>query len=246
MKILDIDLDFFQDSIANYIDLSSGIRLCSEDYNVNTKEEVRNFLSKNCGLSTASKLKGMYFVHHDEVFYDIRSKIEAGVLICPFDVIHIDAHADLGLGDTSYIYIMTELIHKEPAERLYPNAKQINSGNFLIYLILSKWIKNLLYVYHPELINFDYPHYLFRGNNGNSEIIEVKKYSKGTDIWNLNEKNCIGIDEPFLINSVQRDKYQDNGDFDFVYLTQSPEFTTKESDDLFSVFKEFIEFDNLD
>jgi hypothetical protein len=36
--------------------------------------------------------------------------IEQKIIKVPFELVHIDAHADLGLGDYSYKYIMIELL----------------------------------------------------------------------------------------------------------------------------------------
>lgn len=40
----------------------------------------------------------------------------------PLEVVHIDAHADLGLGDASYSYLMGELAY-EPIEKRYEILK---------------------------------------------------------------------------------------------------------------------------
>ncbi|VDN47059.1 conserved protein of unknown function [Petrocella atlantisensis] len=243
MRILDLDLDFFLDSKANGINLTSGLRLESEYYKPDSKEAVREFLTTKCGLNSNSKVNGCLYTHHDEVFYDIRSKIESGIITEPFDIDHIDAHADLGLGDCTHVYVMTELIHEIPSQRLYPRESEINPGNFLLYLVISRWVANLTYVYHPDTYHMDFPHSLFRGGVGASCILEVKKYSKGTDVTNR-KNEPVGIDEPIIINSVSRVDFNAAGAYDFVYLTQSPEFTPIESDELISVFEEFIVFES--
>lgn len=243
MRILDVDLDFFLDGIENWADLRSEKRLDSESYAPDTPSEVKSYLSENCGLDSKNKLKGKFVKHHDEVFYELRKWIETGIIVEPFELVHIDAHADMGLGDCSYIYIMTELIHEREGKRLYPDDNQINPGNYLIYLVISKWLRELTYVHHPRTFHLDYPHRLFRGGNGSSGIIEVRKYAKGTKIHNMNEDNCIGIDEPFEVKSIRRENYLNTEDFDFVFLAQSPGFTPRESDELIEVFKEYIDFD---
>lgn len=77
-----------------------------------------NFLEHQCGL--AAKLPGFAVEHHGELFDRWRDAIQIGVLRPPLAVTHVDAHADLGLGDAGYIYLLTTLVHLPLEERLYP------------------------------------------------------------------------------------------------------------------------------
>jgi len=47
---------------------------------------------------------------HDEAFFTWRPWLEDGSLVAPFAVVHVDAHADMGLGDAGYVSLMSELL----------------------------------------------------------------------------------------------------------------------------------------
>jgi len=58
---------------------------------------------------------GFVVEHHGDLFAQWRAAIEGGMLRVPFSVTHVDAHADLGLGDSGYEHLMTSFLF-EPAE----------------------------------------------------------------------------------------------------------------------------------
>ena len=102
MKVLDIDMDYFMTEIANF-PFSSEERLDEEDYgsSVWCTDRVQGFLEKNLGLSKEHKIPGRIVCGHNESLYFWEELIEKGKLKEPFDVIHVDSHADLGLGCAS-------------------------------------------------------------------------------------------------------------------------------------------------
>ena len=57
MKILDIDLDFFLNDIANSRS-DYGERLSSDEYFPWEAEDVKAFLECQCGLTKENKIKG--------------------------------------------------------------------------------------------------------------------------------------------------------------------------------------------
>ena len=68
----------------------------------------------------------------------------------PLSVTHIDAHADLGLGDAGYIYLHTELLFKPLEERTNPKRDRelgLTDGNWLAFAIACRWISDLTYVF---------------------------------------------------------------------------------------------------
>ena len=101
--ILDIDLDFFVTNIANNCE-SYGRRRLSEGEGYLPKSEliVKSFLEANCRLSTEKKTPGKAFEDHDEVFYYWRDLVNQSFLKPPFEVVHVDAHSDLGSGFADY------------------------------------------------------------------------------------------------------------------------------------------------
>ena len=100
MRVLDLDMDYFMKSVATFINESEPERLPEEDYgdSVWSEREVRNFLEGNLGLSKQNRIRGRVVAGHNESLFFWRELIEKGDLSTPFDVIHVDSHADLGLG----------------------------------------------------------------------------------------------------------------------------------------------------
>ena len=112
MRVLDLDMDYFMKSVATFIGESETDRLPEDDYGdyVWTEREVRDFLENNLGLSKGNKIRGRVVAGHNESLFFWRELIEKGELSTPFDVIHVDSHADLGLGYRSWAHILDYLL----------------------------------------------------------------------------------------------------------------------------------------
>ncbi len=119
MKVLDLDMDYFMKSVAVFISECETKRLPEEDYgdSVWSESEIREFFENNLGLSTDKKIRGRVVVGHNEALFYWRELIEKGELITPFEVIHVDSHADLGLGYGSWSHIMKCLLSYPVKER---------------------------------------------------------------------------------------------------------------------------------
>ena len=102
-----------------------------------------------CSLNTAKQIPGHEIVEHQDAFFTWRRWLDCGVLVVPFDVIHIDAHADLGLGEGGWIYLLSELLALPPAKRSTPRVGTgaLNSANYLAFAIANRWIRKLTYVF---------------------------------------------------------------------------------------------------
>ncbi len=153
MQILDIDLDFFQDGRFMFLADDEGKRVSAEEARPWKKEKVITFLENNCGLKMQQKIKGKIFTHHHEVFYELRELIKRCKLKIPFELNHIDAHADLGMGDASWAYIMGELIHKPLIERSDPKQEcyyGLGFTNYLSFAIANRWIKELNFIINEQ------------------------------------------------------------------------------------------------
>jgi hypothetical protein len=114
MRFLDLDLDFFLNKNAYCSECDSG-RLGS-DYKPWSASRVRHFLEDRCGLSPDAPVQGRTVESHDGVFDFWRTLIESGGLSVPFEVIHIDAHPDLWVGDG--LYLTSAFLHVDTERRL--------------------------------------------------------------------------------------------------------------------------------
>jgi hypothetical protein len=144
-RVLDLDLDFFVWDVAHWRAEAAG-RLDAADYPPWTVEESMEFLQERCGLRGA--LPGVAVENHGELFFRWRDAIDAGKLVPPFHVTHVDAHADLGLGDCGFIYLMSSLLFAPLEQRRSPRTGDdaLSDGNYLAFAIACRWLSELVYV----------------------------------------------------------------------------------------------------
>ncbi|WP_238072201.1 UPF0489 family protein [Rhodococcus zopfii] len=221
-RILDIDLDFFVTPVVHWP--PDDERPSSEDYSVWPIAEAIEFLREKFGL--AGRLPGFLTENHGELFPRWREAISVGLLKPPFHVTHLDAHADLGLGDSGYVYLMSSLLFDSPEDRQYPRAGAtgLNDGNFLLFATACRWIHDLTYVY---------------GDGGGSDelFFAMKDFKSRSDHIQLAAMGTREIDKmirarPGSYNPVVShfepavpyrtshwDSFQADGPFDFVCLT---------------------------
>lgn len=266
MKILDLDMDYFMDRIATDIAESIEERLPEAEYagSVWSEQRIRDFLENNLGLSRQNRIKGRVVLGHNESLFTWKELIDKGELNVPFEVIHVDSHADLGLGYSSWIYILDTLltfpVELRPLHSKYEGCfgeiKDVGIGDYLLYAIAFRWISKLTYCANPKGDKNDY-------------IWDIIKDFDEKFIWNEPVYNYIqlvcnpemnfpeynspkeykekylnkSIKEPavpfVIIPTVKDVKY--DGDFDFAILAQSPNYTPASADFIIEIFKEYIE-----
>lgn len=148
--VLDLDLDFFVWPIAI---MRGGKKRLGDDEvtRLATRDEVRTFLEQRCHLNRMVRLPGQEVVEHRDAFRTWRRWLAEGRLTAPFRVIHVDAHADLGLGDAGWLYLTTELLARPVRKRSRPRFGRtgVTSGNYLAFAVANRWIQGLTYAY-PE------------------------------------------------------------------------------------------------
>ncbi len=128
--ILDLDLDFFVWPVAHWPE-GTG-RLPETEYAHSSPDEVREFLESRCSLRRGKKILGHEMVEHQDAFSTWRRWLHAGVLSAPFNVIHVDAHVDLGLGDVGWVYLLSEVLALSPWENhaTMPRKPAVTTGRF--------------------------------------------------------------------------------------------------------------------
>jgi len=133
-RVLDIDLDFFVQKVVYWPDPT--VRTDPTEHPVWPTDDALAFLTERCGLRRA--LPGFVTENHGELFPRWRSAIADQLLVPPFHVTHVDAHADLGLGDAGYRYLLTDLLFQEVKDRQDPlvgPTTGLNDGNHLAFAI---------------------------------------------------------------------------------------------------------------
>lgn len=250
MRVLDIDMDFFLNNIATGKSFD-GMRLSDADYIPWTERHIRNFLEFNCGLDKDNKIEGCIVDEHVDVFYYIRDLIKANRMLAPFEVIHIDAHADLGLGDGAWSYIFEVFLSLCIEDRMnidQYNHKlewyhQLGSGNFLLYMIACEWVSKLTYVSHPKSSGDDYYIGLMKDFDDNSGYIQLKnfKYRINYDEELENQvfipHTCIEFD---IIKNYHLYIEKQMNNFDYIVFSKSLSYTPKSADFIISIIRDYI------
>jgi hypothetical protein len=243
MRVIDIDLDFFLDDVV-YMPVFE--RPNSDDYKPWKAEAVRLFLEKQCGLSTNRRISGRYVEKHDEAFLFWKELIEKGLLRAPFDVVHIDAHSDLGTGDGGFIYLMTDILHREINDRTNVEraSGKLNEGNYLAFAVACQWIRKLTYIPNSksrdDLLNVH-----FKDCDARTSIIQLKRATRE----NLDDflmtfpysppSECLEPEVEF--SQIPSEALNEKGPFDFAVLCHSHRFTPPSADSLVPVIMEYID-----
>lgn len=243
MRILDLDLDFFISDIALFR-VDGNDRLDDTNYKPWSEEETRVFLEKNCGLSKSNRIKGRIIKHHDEAFFFWRELIDKGSLTTPFEVVHVDAHADLGLGDASWAYILSELLKFSPEERVNPKTNGIYGlgfSNYLAFSIACRWLSHLTFVHHSKWEN-DLPFSLLKDFDDSSGAIQLNLFDrKDIDVDRIRKATPIATEPAVPLRLVNCWDFTTVDPFDYIILCQSPGYTPSSADNLLRIIEEYIE-----
>jgi len=253
MNILDLDLDFFLDRASVFATTDGDGRLQSGSFIPWDIRDVENFLTNQCGLSKDSKTPGKLLTHHDEVYYEVRDFIESGTAKI-VNIDHVDAHADLGLGDLCYEYLFFNLLRKPIRERYYhdgdiPNIQKMGPGNYLLFMIACNWIWHLRYI-HLDNQADDLNYVFFKNLSTASGKIKLRVYCEDQIPENfdkidkykfIKEINPCRFEKDVLLETIQYRDFNSNLDYHYIFLTQSPTHTPVESDELIPIIMQFIE-----
>lgn len=249
--VLDLDLDFFVDGVEHWREPDHG-RLDADEYPAWSLDDTLDFLQTRCGLT--GRLPGFVVEDHGELFYRWRDAIDAGVLRAPFHVTHVDAHADLGLGDYGYVHLMSDLLFREPRDRRDP-GDALNGSNYLAFAIGCRWLSGLDYVYNradPEGLNpGDLMWCLMEGFSAAADHIQLAALTKRQID---DELLSFGDQRPTPARLEPRVPFRHMGwpqftapePFEFICLAHSAEYTPETCDELFDAIRErFIDEDAL-
>jgi hypothetical protein len=251
MRVLDIDLDFFVGGSAHWRP-SDSERLSADDFPPWPREKALSFLEHSCKLTT--KVPGFVVEHHGELFPRWRKAIAAGTLQPPFSVTHVDGHADLGLGDSGYVYLMTELLFLPLEKRQFPKTGPggLDDGNWLAFAIACRWVGDLVYVLNTSGPPDDlFPYYMEGYVTGSDREIGFAGRAKSIQLAAMDEEELKRVDavadEPLRVQHLEPNvrfswvpstDFKTTAPYDLVCLARSPGFTPAESDELFDEIRE--------
>jgi hypothetical protein len=253
--VLDLDLDFFVWPIAHWADEKRRSR---RDYRAASVAVVRRFLEDRCHLNRDDKILGREVVEHADAFTIWQRWLSEGKLDVPFEVVHLDAHADLGLGDAGYLYLLSEFLALPLEQRKNPRfaSNALNSGNFLTFAIANHWISKLTYVYPTAPPRTDVaekkksaysgcPNDLlrvhFRDGDPTTGLVELRHYNRKDAESAAMGRNIPPIHvEPAVPFECVADGGFAFAGFTHMILAQSPQFTPPTADRLLSHIRNYF------
>lgn len=152
MRVLDIDLDFFLADCCPLAEL--GERPSLPGHEPWEASAVRAFLENQCGLSKKHPTPGKIFETHDQALTFWEEQIAAGRLTAPFDVTHVDAHSDLGIGYPGPNFVLFNVLSMPVQKRLDYTAfyaqKKLDEANYLLFALAMRRISSLDNVRNPR------------------------------------------------------------------------------------------------
>jgi hypothetical protein len=237
MRILDLDLDFFLEGAANWRSAGEG-RLDAVEYPPWPREEALAFLQDRCKLT--DPLPGFVVENHGELFALWAAAIEDGRLTLPLSVTHVDAHSDLGLGDATYINLLTELLFTPVDERVRGAAALVNDGNYLAFAIACRWLSDLtlvrnglgggrpgdLFPYYMEDLDAD----CIRLEAMTTEQLQRRVHDQ--------QYEAEAVEPMVPLQHMAWVDFEASELFDVICLAQSPDYTPVELDPLFEEIRE--------
>jgi hypothetical protein len=245
MTVLDLDLDFFLGDVPYR---SFGGRPSADEFPPWDRHKVRAFLERRCGLSRDRRVKGRLVRQHHEAFFFWRELIGAGRLECPFHVVHVDSHADLGMGDSGYVYLLTEILQRPVEQRPSPEvgSDKLTEGNYLAFAVGCRWIRSIRYVAHPKAGD-DLMPILFKDFDKQTATLHLRPLTEGQieayfdrlSPRQLPAQPTCEPEVPFV--KTPGDRFRTSEPFDFAVLCQSPSYTPPEADGLIPTILEYIE-----
>ncbi len=249
-RILDLDLDAFVYGTAHFRD-SDSPRLDSEEFPAWELGKLTAFLETHCLLD--GPRPGFAVEHHGELFFRWRDAIDTGVLVPPFHVTHVDAHADLGLGDAGYVHLLTELLAAPVDARRDPRVGNggLGDGNYLAFAIANQWISGLDYVIggrHKDLED-DATHpwrpgdllvYLFENFDPDTRTIRLPLLDPQNlrkNLLSTDQLHPLALEPPVPFSWEVNQHFQAPAPFDLVCLARSPGFTPETADVLYDAIR---------
>jgi hypothetical protein len=237
MRVLDLDLDFFLDGVANWRDVGAG-RLDAADYPPWSRDEAFAFLEDRCKLT--GPLPGFVVENHGALFDLWASAADRGQLLLPLSVTHVDAHSDLGLGDATYINLLTEVLFLPVDDRRASATKLVNDGNYLAFAIACRWLSDLTLVRNgagdgrPGDL---FPYYMedMDANFIRLEAMTVDQLERRAHQQDY-EAEAVEPDVP--LQHMAWPEFEAPEPFDVICLARSPDYTPAELDPLFDEIRE--------
>ena len=236
MWVLDLDLDFFLSGCCPLA--PKGERPSSEAASPWTEAAAIAFLEGGLGLDARRPIPGRITETHDGALAFWKERMETGTLSRPFSVVHVDAHADLGIGKPGPGFVLNNVLgiplkDRDEFSRYYAQ-KQLDEANYLLFALAFRWIDSLTLVRDP-FSKPDLPPFCVREGEGYRPI-RLRSYV--SDLFEAQYGR-----EPEIPLSVFDDPFAYVADEPFVCmnLARSPRYAPQEADALIPVIARYMQ-----
>jgi hypothetical protein len=244
VRVLNLSLDLFVDPIAVWAGLPPN-RLPDDRFRAWNPDLLRRFLEERCGLRKEAPVPGRIVESHEGALGVWREWIGEGELETPFDLVHMDAHANLGSGDEGWFYVLTELLAL-PASRRQEHADlaRVMPENYLLFAIAFRWIRDMTFVAHhtwtPDVLDILYEEH----GAGGVGTIRLGRYDRlllgpalemGAEL-----PSPLALDPPLPLRVHGPGDYHETDPFDRIVVSRSPSYTPPEADGLLDTVTEYM------
>ncbi|MHC2068794.1 peptide arginase family protein [Bremerella sp. T1] len=242
-NLLSIDLDYFVTPRCLFP--LSGTRPDDSQYQIRATNEIEEFLKTKCLLCSERPTAGIIAEDHDKAFDAIKKWIENGELKAPFRLVHLDAHADLGMGDSGYIEIVSEILHRDISSRS-SDLESLCPGNWLAYAIANRWIGEVVFLRDKYCSRDEYddllPCYFCSSNDWS--ILQMRPLNE-EQLWKIREDRhiCSEVEsEEPEVNwiQIQEPNFKLHQNPERVFVCRSPRYSPPKADDLFNFIGSFV------
>jgi hypothetical protein len=252
IRFLNLDLDFFVHGDIIHSPAKRVGRPTGSQRPWSSKE-LRNFLESKCVLSRERPVPGRFVVEHDAAFDYWHSLLRSQTDEITIALTHIDAHADLGMGDLSFRDLMGHHLHKQISERSNPKRgiNGLNHGSYLAYAVACRWLSRIDFVLHPSWQN-DLPWFYFKDFSELTDFdgckyiqlraFDARSFEDSLSLHWIEEEKPAAIEPEVPFCTIRAEAWKASGPFDFALLAQSPAFVSREADRLLGIFAEYIDF----
>ena len=236
MRVLDLDMDFFLTGVCELA--PRGARPSLREARPWAEADVRAFLEENCGLSRQKPIPGRVFETHDGALDLWKEWVEAGRLRAPFDVVHVDAHSDLGIGRPGPAYVLETVLALPPEKRFdlarYRREEKLDEANYLLFALALRYVSSLENVRNPRS-RADFPARL--ALDGSQPPTAIRLSSTLARL--LPQYDFL---EPTIPYTAYDDfhSFRAAAPYDLASLAISPRYAPKEADFIADVFREYI------
>ena len=240
--VLSIDVDYFVRPKVTFHE--SGTRPDDARHQVRDLVDVERFLRDRCLLNPDRPTPGVAALDHDAAFEAIQRWMAGSGLKAPFRLVHVDAHADLGLGDAGYAEIVENVLHRRVEDRA-DNLRYFGLGNWLAYAIANRWIGEVIFLREPDPgIDGELMAHFFC-NSPDYSVLQMRPLTErqflNLDHSNRHEFAGLPTEEPAVRwTRVSEADFALSQPPDLVFTCLSPEYSPPKADPIFDLVQRFI------